>query len=136
MTQVTPVLMEQSVQVQLAPDNSSGSVTFQQMVMRQLAIMAKNDAARAVLLTAISARLENIQPVPVVNDVPTVPVSMPSLPIKTVDGLRDFEEHLQNEDHFFELVRIVRMIGGVALSDAVKRAWKKVLLRSGSRTTT
>ncbi|KAI9551078.1 hypothetical protein GHT06_003251 [Daphnia sinensis] len=127
MTPVNPVVMEQNVHVALPPENSSGLVTFQEMVMCQFAIMAENDAARAAQLTAISARLENFQSAPVVPDVQMVPVSMPSLPIKSIDGLREFEEHLQNDDHFFELVRMVRMIGAVALSDAVKRAWKKVL---------
>lgn len=71
---------------------------------------------------------------------------MPSLPIKSIDSLCEFEEQLENDDIFFELVnkfnktvikylchvlylkvRIVKMIGGLALSDAVKRAWRPVL---------
>ncbi|KAI9554934.1 hypothetical protein GHT06_020214 [Daphnia sinensis] len=133
------LLLSQASQLQfpmLLKENSNYSTNQQQksamFKVKVLRLLAQNYEKTAQLEGKMNMLMEKVRNalshLTTENEQSAVIVDIPVLPLKTREDLVTYEQLITTEaDKFLILVRLVKQIGGLTLSDAVKRAWERVL---------
>ncbi|XP_045032642.1 uncharacterized protein LOC123474494, partial [Daphnia magna] len=109
------------------PKTTGNEPPFEVKVLSFLSKIVGNLDQVKIEVNVLKGKVDNLSTSTQENE-PLATVEIPLLPVKTIDELKLYEEVLTKDlDQFFKLVRFVKQIGGLTLSDCVKRAWESVL---------
>ncbi|XP_045034695.1 uncharacterized protein LOC116921762 [Daphnia magna] len=111
--------------------NSIENVKIMDCLAKMVREFAKHQETQNVLvskLNAIEVKLDNVQQLGGASNYQEDDESDHLLlPLGDIGAMKPFEESLKDKDKYYKLVSLIRGIGGSSLSDAMKRAWTKVL---------
>ncbi|KZS10339.1 Uncharacterized protein APZ42_025218 [Daphnia magna] len=109
------------------PKTTGNESPFEVKVLSFLSKMAGNLDQVKIEVNVLKGKVDNLSFSTQENEL-LATVEIPLLPVKTIDELKLYEEVLTKDlDQFFKLVQFVKQIGGLTLSNCVKRAWESVL---------
>ncbi|XP_045032962.1 uncharacterized protein LOC116926960 isoform X1 [Daphnia magna] len=109
------------------PKTTGNEPPFEVKVLSFLSKIVGNLDQVKIEVNVLKRKVDNLSTSTQENE-PLATVEILLLPVKTIDELKLYEEVLTKDlDQFFKMVRFVKQIGGLTLSDCVKRAWESVI---------